>query len=149
MKNNCSYPKAMAVISGGDVSSINGKVQFFQKEKGTLVVAYICGLPQIKDGSGFFAFHIHEGNSCAGENFADTKGHFNPENEPHPMHKGDLPPLISCNGSAYLAVLTDRFNICDIIGKTVVIHDSFDDFHSQPSGNAGKKIACGVIKKYF
>ena len=65
----------------------------------------------------------------------------------HPKHAGDLPPLMGCQGNAYLAVKTDRFIVHDIIGKTVVIHSDPDDFHTQPAGNAGKKIACGVIRK--
>jgi Cu-Zn family superoxide dismutase len=53
-----------------------------------------------------------------------------------------------CKNRAYLSVLTDRFNVSDIIGRTVIIHNMPDDFTSQPSGNAGEKIACGVIKKF-
>ena len=64
----------------------------------------------------------------------------------HPMHSGDLPPLLSATGRAYMAVLTDRFSIGQIIGKTVVVHSRADDFQSQPAGNAGEKIACGVIQ---
>lgn len=67
-------------------------------------------------------------------------------NQVHPKHAGDLPPLLACQGSAYLSVKTDRFCVEDILGRTVVIHSDPDDFHSQPAGNAGKKIACGVIR---
>ena len=80
--------------------------------------------------------------------FADAKTHYNPKSCPHPYHAGDLPPLFSANGYAYSAVLTDRFTVDEIIGKTVVIHSSPDDFTTQPSGNAGRKIACGVITAY-
>lgn len=62
-------------------------------------------------------------------------------------HAGDLPPLLSCQGNAYLSVKTDRFSVNEIIGRTVVIHSNPDDFHTQPAGNAGKKIACGVIQR--
>lgn len=65
----------------------------------------------------------------------------------HPEHAGDLPPLIRCRGNAYLSFRTDRFSVNEIIGRTVVIHSDPDDFHTQPAGNAGKKIACGVIQK--
>jgi Cu-Zn family superoxide dismutase len=64
------------------------------------------------------------------------------------MHAGDLPPLLACNGEAYLAVLTGRFRVKDVMGKTVVIHSRPDDFRSQPSGDAGEKIACGVIREF-
>ena len=65
----------------------------------------------------------------------------------HPFHSGDLPSLLENNGYAYMTVLTNRFKIADIIGKVVIIHDSPDDFTSQPSGNSGMKIACGIIRK--
>jgi len=56
-----------------------------------------------------------------------------------------LPPLYENNGYAYMSVLINKFKVKDIIGKTVIIHESPDDFTSQPSGNSGKKIACGVV----
>jgi Cu-Zn family superoxide dismutase len=55
--------------------------------------------------------------------------------------------LLWCKGKAFLSVKTDRFSVDEIIGRTIVIHSDPDDFHSQPAGNAGKKIACGVIQK--
>ncbi len=59
---------------------------------------------------------------------------------------GDLPPLFENNGYAYMSVLINKFKIKDIIGRVVIIHDMPDDFNSQPSGNSGKKIACGKIE---
>lgn len=110
-----------------------------------LVVAQISGLPVTK--TDFFGFHIHEGGSCGGTEFAQTGGHFDPAGREHPLHAGDLPPLLSAGGKAYLSVVTNRFCVEDILGKTVVIHDDPDDFTSQPAGNAGMKIACGIIGK--
>ena len=110
-----------------------------------MVVADIRGLPE--SDAGFFAFHIHEGGDCGGEGFADTGGHYDPCGMPHPRHAGDLPPLLSCHGKAHLAVLTNRFSVSDIIGRTVVIHSHPDDFKTQPAGGAGTKIACGVIRR--
>lgn len=132
---------ALACVSGE--GEIRGTVKFYPVPCGTLVVAEITGLP--KNESGFFALHIHEGHSCSGQGFADTLGHYNPEKTEHPRHAGDLPPLLSRNGRAFLAAETDRFKISQIIGRTVVIHSEADDFHSQPAGNSGKKIACGRI----
>ena len=54
--------------------------------------------------------------------------------------------MVENNGFAYMKVLTDKFKIEDIIGKTVIIHDMPDAFKTQPSGNSGKKIACGIIE---
>lgn len=136
----------MACVRGE--GGLSGTVKFFPRRDGTLVVAEIFGLPEGTD-EGFFAFHIHEGDSCCGESegFPETGGHFNPRGAAHPGHAGDLPPLLSCNGYAYGAVFTDRFRVRDIIGRTAVIHEGADDFHTQPAGNSGTKIACGVIKR--
>lgn len=63
----------------------------------------------------------------------------------HPNHAGDLPPLLSAGGYAKMTVLTGRFRVDEIVGRTLVIHNGVDDFTGQPSGNSGKKIACGII----
>ncbi len=145
MRRRRMKPNASAKIHGGvDNPKLLGEVNFYQKENGVLIEVFVNGLPETE--SGFFGFHIHEGENCTGVDFANTGNHYNPENTSHPNHKGDLPPLMYCLGGAFQTVLTDRFRVSDIIGKTVVIHDSPDDFTSQPSGNAGVKIACGVIK---
>ena len=136
-------PIAAACIHG--LGGLHGKVKFYPHCYGTLVVADLCGLPESE--TGFFAMHIHEGENCGGEGYANTGGHFKPRNMPHPMHAGDLPPLLSCAGRAYLAVVTDRFRIGEILGKTVVIHEHPDDFKTQSAGGAGAKIACGIIKR--
>ena len=147
-------PQAAAVIKGGNgYKDINGEVLFYQKKSGVLVVSQIFGLPrgEEKCDSPIFAFHIHSGESCTGneeDNFADSKGHFNPDDCPHPFHAGDMPPIFGCNGYAFSAFFTDRFNVSEIIGKTLIIHSHADDFTSQPSGNPGTKIACGVIIRY-
>ena len=144
MKRINLYPNATAYIKGGtEAPNLKGEVNFYQKKDCVLISASINGLP--KNNSGFFGFHIHEGNRCAGAGFSDTGNHYNPTNAPHPLHSGDLPSLLSCNGNAQQTVTTDRFRVEDIIGRTVVIHSGTDDFVSQPSGNAGMKIACGVI----
>lgn len=144
MRNNFS---AAACIKGGpDAPRLSGVARFFQKNDGVLVEVKVSGLPK-SNKTGFFALHIHEGGSCTGKEFANTKAHYNPESMPHPNHAGDLPPLLSFSGNAYMAVMTNRFTVNDIIGRTVVIHSNPDDFYSQPSGDAGEKIACGVIKR--
>lgn len=138
---------AVARIQGGrEAPELSGEVLFFQECGRVLVVAKLSGLPQNNE-TGFFALHIHEGINCTGEGFAGTGSHYNPAGEMHPMHSGDLPPLLNCQRGAYLAVRTDRFRVADVIGRTVVIHSGPDDFRSQPAGNAGTKIGCGVILK--
>lgn len=140
-------PDAVARITGGvDAPRLSGCVEFYQENGSVLIVARIFGLPT-KNATGFFGFHIHQGNTCNGADFSETGSHYNPAERPHPEHAGDLPPLLGCNRNAYLSVRTDRFSVKEIIGRTVVIHSDPDDFHSQPAGTAGKKIACGIICK--
>ena len=130
---------------GNAYPNLRGTVRFIQRKNGTLVVAEISGLPATD--TGFFAFHVHEGGNCSGPDFPNTGSHYDPDDRDHPLHAGDLPPLVSSGESAYLAVMTDRFRVKDVIGRTVVIHSGPDDFRTQPSGNAGNKIACGVIRR--
>ena len=136
------------ICKGANAPHLSGCIRFYQFDSKVLVVTDIRGLPD--NDSGFFALHIHEGGSCSYGSidtpFPDTGMHYNPGGADHPLHSGDLPPLLrsSC-GSAYSAVLTDRFTVREVLGRTVVIHQSGDDLHTQPSGGAGTKIACGVI----
>ncbi len=144
-------PNAVAFVNGNEnYPDIHGKVMFYQLRNGVIVRTEISGLPQnsteCKDA--VYGFHIHGGEECTGnesDRFANVGGHYNPKDCPHPYHAGDMPPLFGVNGSAFSVFLTDRFIVPEIIGKTVIIHASADDFISQPSGNSGEKIACGVI----
>lgn len=143
---------ASALIRGSEkYPGIRGKVIFKQQPCGVLVTAEIYNLPHDNERN-IFAFHIHQGESCSGNEkdlFADAGGHFNPDNSVHPYHEGDLPPLFGNNhGYAFMSVITDRFRLGDIIGKVLIIHRNIDDFTSQPAGNAGEKIACGEISAY-
>lgn len=147
MRNDMMRFSAVACVRGGTAApQLSGVVRFYQKNDGVLVEIRVSGLPN--SGTGFFALHIHEGGSCRGVDFANTRGHYNPNDMPHPNHAGDLPPLLSNSGSAYMTVMTNRFRVSDIIGRTVVIHSNPDDFMTQPSGNPGEKIACGVIRRF-
>lgn len=144
--HNCD---AIAVINGNrDYSNIKGKAEFYQINGGVLVLLEVENLPQNQTGN-FFAVHIHSGENCnQDENgeFFDTP-HLNLNQSTHPNHTGDLPVILSNNGYAFSVNLTDRFNVSDIIGKTLMIHEHADDFRTDPSGESGLKIACGLIKK--
>ena len=147
MRYCAKMPDAVARITGGaEAPQLSGCVEFYQENRCVLIVAKISGLPADSE-TGFFGFHIHKGNTCTGADFSGTDSHYNPTEQAHPEHAGDLPPLLRCNGSAYLSVRTDRFSVKEVIGRTVVIHSEPDDFHTQPAGNAGRKIACGVIRR--
>lgn len=143
---------AKAYITGSEkYPDISGFVSFYKLNKGVLIKAEIKGLPQstMPCHNDIFAFHIHSGNQCDGNQsdaFANVNGHYNPDNCPHPDHAGDMPPLFGADGIAFLMFLTNNFTVEEVIGRAVIIHASPDDFTTQPSGNAGEKIACGIIK---
>ena len=142
-------PQALAWVTGGNaVPTLSGLVKFYNTPYGgTLVEAELFGLPgKAQSGSStFYGMHIHEGGDCS-DNFQHTGGHLNPTGAPHPQHMGDLLPLFSNQGYAWISFYDKRFIIPEILGKTVVIHQMPDDLQSQPAGNSGEKIGCGVIR---
>ena len=145
------HPDASAELRGSAAyPNLRGKVSFYQVGSKVLVTAAVEGFPN-ENGKCLYpvyAMHIHTGASCTGniaDPFADTGSHYNPNGCAHPYHAGDLPPLFSNKGSAWSAFVTDRFTVREIINRTVVIHERADDFKTQPSGDSGKKSACGVI----
>ena len=145
-------PDAQAIVKGSaKYPGLSGVVRFYQTRRGVLVCAEVSGLPKAEGpcGNSFFAFHIHSGGQCAGDSadpFANALTHYNPSDCPHPAHAGELMPLFSNRGYAFEIFLTDRFTICEIVGRTVIVHSRPDDFTTQPSGNAGNKIACGQTR---
>lgn len=155
MNTNNIFRKAHAVakIKGSPKHpDLNGIAGFSQTKDGVLVSVFVKGLPKADNmcKKPIFAIHIHSGGSCSGNEtdyFADALTHYNPDNCSHPYHAGGMPPLFGANGSGFSMFLTDRFLLKQIIGKTVIIHSDPDDFTTQPSGNSGEKIACGVIVK--
>ncbi len=142
-------PSAQAKITGSSAyPNISGWVNLYQLREGVMLVAEVTGLPSSSQpcAPSIFAFHIHEGSQCSGNSedpFADTGPHYG--HCPHPMHSGDLPPLFGNQGYAFMAVFTSRFSVDEVINRTILIHSMPDDFTTQPSGNSGKKIACGQI----
>lgn len=141
-------PDAIAILRGNAThSDIEGVVRFYAlPEEGLLIAVEVIDLPdgENDDSPLFFAFHIHESGDCSG-NFENTGNHYNPENVPHPEHAGDLLPLLSNDGYAWMLFYDSFLTLPMILNRSVVIHSSPDDFTTQPSGNAGEKIACGVI----
>lgn len=148
-----SVPDAYAIVNGSSkYPDIHGIVSFYQVGNAVLLMVSVKGLPDSTDkcAPDIFAFHIHEGRSCTGvseDPFKNAGGHYNPDNCPHPAHAGDLPPLFGNNGYAFMVVMTGRFTVNEVIGRTVIIHAKPDDFTTQPSGNSGEKIACGIIMR--
>lgn len=147
-------PQAVAHIKGiPEYHHISGTVRLYQTPSGVIVSAEIAGLPHSDAPcrSTVFGFHIHSGSDCTGDMsdpLSSAMSHYDPDACDHPYHAGDLPPLFGNGGCALTAFLTDRFLVGDVIGKVIIIHDRPDDFTTQPSGNSGKKIACGIICRY-
>jgi len=148
---------AYAIIEAGpDYPSVSGFVTFTAVPGGVRVCANITGLPSYKPAAegkqpvGPFGFHIHEKGNCGvgdpAKPFEGCGGHWNPTGQPHGNHAGDFPVLFSNSGRANMCFFTDRFNIDDIIGRSVIIHESPDDYRTQPAGNSGKRIAYGTIR---
>jgi len=100
---------------------------------------------------GIHGFHVHEVGDCSAPDASSAKGHFNPTGKPHGSHAGDLPDLTAdANGIAVLSVDVPGLTLDDtamsIMGRAFVVHADPDDHVSQPAGNSGKRVACGVIK---
>lgn len=141
---------ASGVIKGAkDYENLIGRVDFFPWSKGSIVKLEVMGLPINNEQNKFFAFHIHENGNCdePENNFPNTGEHFTKENLMHPNHTGDLPMIYSNHGYSFMLYYTSRFTPQDVVGKSAIIHSGIDDLKTQPSGNAGTKIACGVITK--
>lgn len=140
-------PVARALLRGDATHpQLMGEALFSPYGRGTLVVIRLVGLP----AAGFLGFHIHENGDCStgGDvSFAKAGGHYNPLGAEHPWHAGDLPPILALSdGMALSAVYTDRFQPAEVVGRSVMLHAMPDDLHSQPAGNSGGRIACGVIQ---
>ena len=147
-------PAAYATIQGSrEYPNLTGIVRFYPIVGGVLVNPEIYGLPVQNPicSNHVFGFHIHEGTSCTGteaDPFASADGHYNPGGCEHPAHAGDMPPLFATHdGFSWSVFLSDRFKWGDILGHTVIVHRNPDDFTTQPSGNSGAMIGCGVIEK--
>jgi Cu-Zn family superoxide dismutase len=145
-----------AIIKGGPLApQINGIACFTNVPGGTEIFIQVYGLPDYtpesndKNPIGPHGFHIHEFGTCevgdTKDPFQKAGGHWNPYNQPHGNHAGDLPVLFSNNGMARMSFFTNKFKPDNLIGKSVIIHQSPDDYRTQPAGDAGKRLACGVI----
>ncbi len=145
-----TQPDAIAEIGGNSSNPLlKGTALFYQATTGGIFVQVeVFHLPDttLPASSGFFGMHIHEFGDCTLP-FDKVGTHYNPTEQQHPNHAGDLPPLLSNSGYAWIAFYNSRLSISDVIGKSIIIHARRDDFTSQPSGDAGEMIGCGVIER--
>jgi Cu-Zn family superoxide dismutase len=103
-------------------------------------------------------FHIHEAGDCSSGDGMSTKGHFNPQGKPHAAHTsaerhaGDLPMLkADASGNASLTTELDIITVepgpASVVGRGLIVHVQPDDFKTQPTGNAGARSACAIIRR--
>jgi len=144
--------RAIAVLHPSGGSKVSGVVMFTDKGNGKIeVTGEVTGLKPGPHG-----FHIHEFGDCSSPDAMSTGPHFNPDNQPHggpesPQHHvGDLGNINADeNGRAVIRMTTTKTlalgGTHSIIGRGLIVHADPDDLKSQPAGNAGARLACGVI----
>ena len=142
--------KAIAVLHPTKGSKVHGTVTFTKVENGVRVHAHISGLTPGKHG-----FHIHEFGDCSSPDAKSAGGHFNPGKSEHAgphsakRHVGDLGNIeADANGEVDLDVVDDQIafhGMNSIIGRGLIVHEKADNFKTQPTGDAGGRVACAVI----
>jgi Cu-Zn family superoxide dismutase len=149
---DASGPKASATLESRSGSSVTGTVSFQSAGQKVRVEARVAGLTPGEHG-----FHVHEAGDCSAADATSAKGHFNPATKAHghhasaEHHAGDMPNLVAdSSGKATLSVELDTLSLTEgpagILNRSVVIHADPDDYKTQPAGNSGKRVACGVIR---
>jgi Cu-Zn family superoxide dismutase len=145
-------PTAAATLEPTRGNTAAGTLVFAQHGDHVMVTGKLTGLkPNQEHG-----FHAHEKGDCSSGDGMSTGGHFNPTNKPHgppdgEHHAGDFPMLkADANGNAdvsfHLTGVALGSGPTDLLGKGVIVHAAPDDYKTQPTGNSGARIACGVIK---
>ncbi len=151
------YPgaQAVAMLQPTQGNATAGTVRFEQQRHAVIVFARVTGLkPNQEHG-----FHVHEKGDCSSADGMSAGGHFNPTGKPHghfsgtERHVGDMPNLrADANGVAETRFMMTGMEVgtggaTDIVGKGLIVHVNPDDYTSQPTGNAGGRLACAVIQK--
>jgi len=143
-------PYVVASLAPTAGNQASGTVWFVQQGPQVLVRGRVTGLkPNQEHG-----FHVHEKGDCSAPDATSAGGHFNPDGKPHgpqgaPHHAGDLPALkADASGAANIRATIDGSVLAGanaLAGKGVIVHANPDDYTTQPTGNSGGRIACGVI----
>jgi len=144
--------RATAVLEARSGSTVTGRVDLTEKAGQVRAHVELKGLaPNSEHG-----FHIHDKGDCSAPDAASAGGHYNPTGVAHgragipPHHAGDLPSLTAdSSGAIHADVVVDDVTLApgptSIMGRSIVVHGGRDDFASQPAGNSGPRVACGVI----
>jgi superoxide dismutase, Cu-Zn family len=147
---------APAVGQSADVTlqshdpKVSGTVHFTNEANGVHVVADVKGAKPGEHG-----FHLHEKGDCSSPDYKSAGGHFNPASAPHacdptnPRHAGDFGNItIDKDGNGHLDFTTTALSFDganSLVGKAVIFHAKQDDCKTQPTGDAGDRVACGVV----
>jgi Cu-Zn family superoxide dismutase len=145
--------RATAALQATKGSKAFGEATFEEVDGKVRVIVFTQGLAPDRE----HGFHIHEAGDCSSGDGMSAKGHFNPLGKPHgapstaERHAGDLPALkAGKDGRARLDATVDTITVrpgpASVIGRGLIIHADPDDYKTQPTGNAGARIACGVIR---
>lgn len=144
-------PAAKAVLIPTSGNDVQGVVTFTPSAEGMVVHADVTGLTP-----GAHGFHIHETGDCSAPDGTSAGGHFNPTEHEHGApadthrHAGDMGNIIADESGHGVLEWTDPDMTVDgeksIIGRAVIVHADEDDYATQPTGNAGARVACGVIE---
>lgn len=149
-----SGPRAVAQLQSTTGNTASGTVSFVQSGDKVLVSGEIRGLkPGAEHG-----FHVHEKGDCSSGDGMSAGGHFNPTGQPHGNHAdmghhaGDVPSLkADASGVAKFSFESKTISVgsgaTDIVGKGLIVHRDPDDYKTQPTGNAGPRLACAVIAR--
>lgn len=144
--------RAVAGIEARSGSQVKGLATFTEKDGKVTLVLSVEGLEP-----GPHAFHLHEKGDCSAPDATSAGAHWNPTGAAHgkwggaSFHHGDVGNLVAgADGKATLTFTTELWEIGskdehDVVGKALIIHAKPDDFTTQPTGNAGGRIGCGVI----
>jgi Cu-Zn family superoxide dismutase len=146
-------PSAVANLEPTKGNDAKGTVTFTQDGDEVRVRVNVTGL---KPGA-VHGFHVHDKGDCSSGDGMSTGGHFNPTGKPHgpqngEHHAGDMPSLTAdaygnANTSFELHGVAIGLGATDLVGRGLIVHRDPDDYKTQPTGNAGPRIACAVIRK--
>lgn len=154
--NPANQPARGAVVTLSPTAghAVAGRLTLVQENTGVRIRGDVTGLQPDRE----HAFHVHEIGDCSAPDATSAGNHFNPLEQPHghpiggPHHAGDMLNLhANSQGVAQVDILTSSLTVggnepTDVIGKALVVHADQDDYQSQPDGNSGDRLACGVIE---